>query len=166
MRLPERALEAICLVAQSLPTLIHAIGADVGETDIFWSTGDLTYNIIDRYERVDYRQFDVRFEPDAVRDIVASAAKTKHENPGSTANKSEAAAPEAKGGRPRKEFWDNFWIEICRQIYEGDLKPKSQAELERAMHEWVGNNGYDAGETVIKGAARKLFKAWKLGVGN
>ena len=104
----------------------------------------------------------MRFEPDAVRTIAAPAAKAKKEILGSPTNQKAAASPEAKGGRPPKEFWDDFWIEICGKIYEGDLKPKTEAELKRAMHEWVVNNGHEAGETVIKIAARKLFKAWKL----
>jgi hypothetical protein len=67
------------------------------------------------------------------------------------------------GGRPRKDWWDDFWIDICRQIYEGDLKPKTQAELERAMLGWATNHGHEMSEPTAKIAARKLFKAWKLG---
>ncbi|WP_316202903.1 MULTISPECIES: hypothetical protein [unclassified Bradyrhizobium] len=69
-----------------------------------------------------------------------------------------------KGGRPKKDWWDDFWIEICRQIWIGDLKPATQAELERAMFEWVENHrDAEVGETTIKAAAKKLFKAWDLG---
>jgi hypothetical protein len=71
-----------------------------------------------------------------------------------------------KGGAPRKDWWDDFWIAICGQIYEGDLKPKTQADLEKAMLEWVENHRGSVGETTIKMAARKLFNAWKLGVKN
>jgi hypothetical protein len=72
-----------------------------------------------------------------------------------------------KGGRPRKEWWDDFWIEICGLIYEGKLIPKTQADLEKAMLEWVENRrDAEVGETTIKSAARKLFKAWKMGVKN
>jgi hypothetical protein len=71
--------------------------------------------------------------------------------------------PTNKGGRPRKEWWDDFWIEICRQIYDNELKPKTQADLERAMLEWVENHDAGVGEATIKAAAKKPFKAWNLG---
>jgi hypothetical protein len=68
-----------------------------------------------------------------------------------------------KGGAPRKAWWDDFWIEICRQIYDNELKVEKQADLERAMLDWASANGHDMSETSAKVAARKLFKAWKLG---
>jgi hypothetical protein len=133
----------------------------------FWVAKDSFYGV-----PTTYQYFGVKFNPDDLRANLpapnpvyeaeiraASAAPTKP---------AEAAKPTEphKGGRPRKDFWDDFWIEICGQIYEGDLKPKSQADLERAMFEWVENRGHEVGETTIKAAARKLFKAWKLGVKN
>jgi hypothetical protein len=77
----------------------------------------------------------------------------------------KASAATNRGGRPRKEWWDDFWIEICRKIYDNEIKElNTQADLERVMLEWVENhrNG-EVGETTIKAAAKKLFKAWSLG---
>jgi hypothetical protein len=128
----------------------------VRETDIFWTTGDLTFSIRGHYEWKTVRFFDVRFEPEAVRAIGPNAPKS----PDAPSVPKEAEVN--KGGRPRKDWWDDFWIDICRQIYEGDLKPARQADLERAMLDWVSDHGYEVGETSIKNAARKLFKAWKL----
>jgi hypothetical protein len=64
-----------------------------------------------------------------------------------------------KGGRPRKEFWDDLLIAIFAQIYEGALTPKSQADLENAMLDWASAHGHQLGETSVKGPARKLFAA-------
>lgn len=129
----------------------------------FWATGSHTYEYrSDRfYDKSTIRLFDVRFGPTAVRSMIPATFVPEYQNQQSAS----PAAPRLTnpGGRPRKDFWDDFWIEICRQIYEGDLKPKSQADLARAMHQWVEDHDYDAGETVIKVAARKLWKAWKLG---
>jgi hypothetical protein len=134
----------------------------------FWQTGDIRFEMdefTDTLNRTSVRYFGVRFEPKGIEEMIASAAPPVSLEPPDTPQVQPLANP-SKGGRPRKEFWDDFWIEICGRIYEGDLKPKTQADLERAMIEWVENRGYEVGETTIKAAARKLFNAWKLGVKN
>ena len=68
-----------------------------------------------------------------------------------------------KGGRPAKDWWDDFWIDICGKIYEGDLKPQRQADLEKAMLDWATNHGHELSEATARKAAKKLFSAWKLG---
>lgn len=150
----------------------------VQEDDIFWTSGDLTYSRRDGarhlYDAIDFGRFDVRFEPESVRAVIAPAEKHVAVQSPKPPQEAQVAEPKPplpakefnKGGRPRKDFWDDFWIEICGQIYEGTLRPKTQAELERAMHEWIETKGHEAGETVVKAAARKLFRAWKLAGGN
>jgi hypothetical protein len=125
-----------------------------------WITGDFDYERrkesgIGR-ETVSHQG--VRFDPQTVRDIVKNA--TPVVKPIATSKKTVSAN---KGGAPRKEWWDDFWIAICGRIWEGDLKPKSQADLERVMLDWASMNGHEMSETSAKVAARKLFKAWKLG---
>jgi hypothetical protein len=51
------------------------------------------------------------------------------------------AASVALGGRPPAEFWDELWIEIFGQIYLGKLKPKTQAEITKAMLTWIEQRG-------------------------
>jgi hypothetical protein len=113
-----------------------------------------------------FQYFQIRFNPADVRNNLPPLPAPTPEPAPATPTVANEVAPQSKGGRPRKDWWDDFWIDICGQIYEGTLKPNSQADLQRAMHEWVGNHGHDAGETTIKTAARKLFKAWKLGIKN
>jgi hypothetical protein len=121
-----------------------------------------------------YRYFGIKFDPADVKsnlppprpDLVAQAAGTAAPAPAQNriATSAPVAEPVNKGGRPRKEWWDDFWIEVCRQIWIGDLQPKTQADLERAMIEWVENHrSGEVGETTIKAAAKKLFKRWDLG---
>jgi hypothetical protein len=135
---------------------------------LVWISGDLRLrlgNYFSDYYSTDVvlTFFSVKIERKGIDEIVANA--TPKPRPQKTPVKAtERVNP---GGAPRKEWWDDFWIAICGQIYEGKLLPKTQAELERAMLDWVGNQpGADVGETTIKAASRKLFKAWKLGVKN
>jgi hypothetical protein len=46
-----------------------------------------------------------------------------------------------KGGAPPKPWWDDLWSEMFRQIYTGDLVPKRQADIERAMLDWAASRG-------------------------
>ena len=62
-----------------------------------------------------------------------------------------------KGGRPRKDFWDDLWCAVWGEVYRGSLKPKNQAEIERAMMEWVESRNETVSESTIKPLARKMF---------
>jgi len=69
-------------------------------------------------------------------------------------------APQAsqnKGGRPPKEWWDDLWCTIWGDVYRGDLQPKSQADIERAMMEWVIARDGSVSESTLKPLARKMF---------
>jgi hypothetical protein len=43
-------------------------------------------------------------------------------------------------------------------LYTGDLKPKTQADIERAMKEWLCAHDFDAGDTAVRSRARKLWQ--------
>ena len=133
-----------------------------GSSDTFWITGQFDCSAHDygtSYGSSTFRYYDVRFEPSDVQAVIANV--TPPNNPPEIQGTTEASTN--KGGAPRKEWWDDFWIAICGQIYVGDFKPKSQAELERAMLDWASTHGHDMSDTSAKVAARRLFKAWKLG---
>lgn len=141
----------------------------VSEFDnIFWRTGELTYaNKVEHprgrgyssMETVTVRHFNVRFEPSAVGKVVANAPEKAGDPP--RVQQPNAIQP-SKGGRPPKDWWQDFWIEMCRLIYEGDIAPSmTQADIERLMLQWVSDHDKKAGETVIKEAARKLKNALK-----
>jgi hypothetical protein len=63
------------------------------------------------------------------------------------------------GGRPPASFWDDLWWSVWGQIYRGDLKPKLQADVEKAMLEWVSAYGHEPSDSTIRPRARKLFQA-------
>lgn len=64
-----------------------------------------------------------------------------------------------RGGRPRKSFWDALWADVCAQMYLGDLKPKTQADIERAMLDWAVTHGEDLAEQTARERARLLWAA-------
>lgn len=70
------------------------------------------------------------------------------------ANKVESAVT---AGRLPAEWWDDLWVEMCRQIYLGELLPRSQADIVRAMLVWLETKGIDVSEATLKPRARKLF---------
>jgi hypothetical protein len=50
-----------------------------------------------------------------------------------------------------------MWAAISVALYTGDLQPKTQADIERAMHDWLASNSIDAGDTAVRTRARKLW---------
>jgi hypothetical protein len=69
------------------------------------------------------------------------------------------AQPVAKnqGGRPPAAFADDLMCAIWGLIHQGDLKPKSQADIERAMLDWAARNDHELGLTAARGKARRVF---------
>jgi hypothetical protein len=75
-----------------------------------------------------------------------------------------AATPaRERGGRPRKDFWDELWVDICVQIYEAKLIPKRQADIEKAMLDWATKHGHDLSEATVRPRAKMLFSRLKTG---
>lgn len=68
-----------------------------------------------------------------------------------------AANPSKVGGRPPAAFWDDLWAAIATALYLGKLFPKCQADLERAMADWLDENGHSAAESTIRARARRLW---------
>lgn len=65
------------------------------------------------------------------------------------------------GGRPRKGWWDDLWIELIRRIQAGKLNPTSAAQLENIMNDWLTQRGYSPGDSTTKPTALKLFNYLK-----
>jgi hypothetical protein len=72
--------------------------------------------------------------------------------PGST-----EAVKKHPGGRPTAEFWDDMWASIATSLYAGDLQPRVQADIERAMAELIEQAGNSAADSTIRKRARKLW---------
>lgn len=63
----------------------------------------------------------------------------------------------SKGGRPPAAFSDDLMCAIWGLINQGDLKPKSQADIERAILDWASRNDHELGATAARGKARKIY---------
>lgn len=62
-----------------------------------------------------------------------------------------------KGGRPRADFWDDAWAATAAALYNGDLVPKTQADVEAAMANWIADQGFNASESSVRARARRLW---------
>lgn len=62
-----------------------------------------------------------------------------------------------KGGRPPAEFWDDLWSAIAIDLYTGALVPKSQADIERAMNDWISAKNQSCANSTVRKRARKLW---------
>ena len=73
----------------------------------------------------------------------------------------ESSAPIAKnhGGKPLAQHWDRMWAAIAVQLWVGDLKPKKQADIKKAMFDWLNEAGVDAGDSSVTERARALWQA-------
>lgn len=63
-----------------------------------------------------------------------------------------------KGGKPLAAHWDDMWAAMALALYSGDLEPETQADIERAMAEWLAVRNLDAAESTIRGRAQKLWR--------
>jgi hypothetical protein len=63
------------------------------------------------------------------------------------------------GGRPKADWWEDLWIEMCSQLYSGTLQPKKQADIENAMQQWITDHGYSAAVSTTRSRARRLWPA-------
>ena len=62
-----------------------------------------------------------------------------------------------QGGRPPAAFADEMMCAIWALIYQGDLKPKRQAEVEKALLDWATAHNYELGVTAAREKARRIF---------
>lgn len=61
------------------------------------------------------------------------------------------------GGRPPAAFWDDMWASIATALYDGSLIPKTQADVETAMADWLEGEGHSAAASTIRARARRLW---------
>ena len=66
--------------------------------------------------------------------------------------------PRNAGGKPLAKHWDAMWADVATQLWTGDLKPGSQADIKRAMFDWLNEQGIEAGDTVVTERARALWQ--------
>jgi hypothetical protein len=78
--------------------------------------------------------------------------------PGSAQPVAPSPSPSV-GGRPPADWWEDLLIDLCFKHFHGELPHQKQADIVRAMQDWITAHGYDASESTIKLRARKLADA-------
>lgn len=63
------------------------------------------------------------------------------------------------GGKPLAPHWDTMWAAIAADLWNGDLEPKSQKDIKKAMFEWFNAAGIEIGDTAVTQRARQLWQA-------
>ena len=71
------------------------------------------------------------------------------------------AKPKNAGGVPLAEHWDAMWADIAVKLWLGDLQPKSQADVKRAMFDWFNAKEIAIGDTAVTQRARQLWQKIK-----
>ena len=70
-----------------------------------------------------------------------------------------AASPaKNRGGKPLAAHWDEMWADIAVQLWNGDLSPRKQADIKRAMDDWFITNKIEVGDTAVIERARRLWQ--------
>ena len=111
-----------------------------------WRSGDFETWL--KNGGVRYRVYGVTFLKGDVERIAAPPKSKEPKAPGST---------KAPGGRPPANWWDDLWIEVCRQVYAVELQPKRAADITKAMQTWIESKGFEAADSTVKERARKLW---------
>jgi hypothetical protein len=70
--------------------------------------------------------------------------------------------PSAKTGRPLAKHWDSVWAITAAALYNGDLQPQNQADLERFMAQWLSDQGVETAPSTVRTRARALWDAIQL----
>lgn len=110
-----------------------------------WATGD--FETWTNQQLVQLQAYSVTFRRSDIESLV----------PAHSAAKISAPVAKAVGGRPKASWSDDLWIEMCRQLYVGDLKPKKQGDITKAMIEWLSARGEEPADSTIKDRARRLW---------
>lgn len=159
---------------------------DIGDHH-FWETGQAIFEVhhsdstgYGGYTHT-YRFFDVRFDPDCFPDMAAASqpkvlsygldevedralvkSAADAEEPRDLGGAEPLPSPRRRVGRPSKEYWEELLVEIMRQIWRGDLKPRRQADVQHAMAEWIVEQGYPEPKlTQLKARARLIFQVYE-----
>lgn len=66
-----------------------------------------------------------------------------------------------KGGRPPVADWEAAALEMAGRYYRGDLKPKTIAEVARALSSWLAEQDSHPSDSVVHTHAKRIFAAFR-----
>lgn len=118
-----------------------------------WESGDFTAQVHQNGSEQEWRAFGVTFERSQIMVMAPPNAGTIA-SPKQATNKNSS-----KSGRPAGTDWEAVMIELARQLYEGELIPRVQADVEKAIADHLSADGVSMSESTIREHARPLWKA-------
>jgi hypothetical protein len=146
----------------------HAINNSEADQTTMWASSEITHTLADQrhpHARVTYSG--IRMSREDIENRIAIAGWPEPiAKPAVSAKQPEAqgavsapipTAPAIKSGRKPHPFWEPLLIEMARQLYEGELNPEAQVDIEKAMHDWLVANSHEAGETAVRERASRLW---------
>ena len=143
------------------PTQIDAeLWVHLQDGATFWSAGDARFFVYDEvYPNQNIRCTGIRFLEKTIREMFPVPDAVAQSVP-QAAQSTPAKHP---GGAPAKPIWEAVWIEIAARLYNGDLQPQKQADLEKAIMDIVMILGDECGEATAKRRAKLLWQKIKEG---
>jgi hypothetical protein len=60
---------------------------------------------------------------------------------------------------PSADWWEDLIIDICFRHFRGELQPKTEADVARAMQAWMTERGHEAADSTVRVRARKIWNA-------
>lgn len=63
------------------------------------------------------------------------------------------------GGKPLAAHWDRMWAAIAIKLWSGELNPKSQGDVKKAMIDWFNQAEIEIGDTALTQRARQRWQA-------
>lgn len=156
------------------PTPIAAtLWPNLEDEALFWSSGGARFYVYDPIWPRTVRCYEIRFRAKTIKRIfpvqkpTVANALVVDSTSATPSQRGFSAAKPSNAGRHRKPFWDDLLIAMFEQLWDGaQPAPTCAADIERAMLDWVENNGHELGPTSVKAPAKKLFAAYIKGVRN
>jgi hypothetical protein len=112
-----------------------------------WAAGDFETWV---GQTIHFRAYGVSFLRSEISQIVPADLSVEP---------ARAPAPDSakRGGRPPADWWEDLLIETCFRHFRGELQAKTQADIARAMQEWITERGYEAADSTVRIRARKVW---------
>lgn len=160
-------VDSFGLIVASLTAIFNSLGAHVQDAVRLATSGDGT-----RFESVDnaaskrfadmrnrvFRQLEIHrfsFTKPSKGDMAANRERIF----GTSSLLSRTHPQKNTGGKPLAAHWDSMWAAIAADLWNGDLEPKSQKDIKKAMFDWFNRAGIDIGDTAVTQRARQLWQA-------
>ena len=119
-----------------------------------WTSGVFMARVQHNGSEEEWKAFGVTFEQSGIQAISPLTMTSA-----SYITQPEPIKDRTKGGKRAWSGWEGVMVEMARQLYVGDLKPKMQADLEKAIADYLHAKGVTKSESTIREHARPLWQA-------